>query len=76
MAPSEGGTQAREILLGVLRSVIRGLMQRKVLPLLASDGASLSVPARLVLTLPDAARRCQAVLHPLESEPPLQRVPS
>ena len=31
MTPSAGGTEARDVLLGVLRGIIRNLMQRKVL---------------------------------------------
>ena len=35
MTPSAGGTEARDVLLGVLRGIIRNLMQRKVLLSLA-----------------------------------------
>ena len=34
VAPTRGGQQARDILLGVLHSVIRNLVQRRVHPML------------------------------------------
>ena len=44
VAPSAGGSQARDILLGVLRGIIRGLMQRKVqtCPVLACEASGMT----------------------------------